>query len=69
MLKRSVLIALVVGTVLVAINQGGLLFAARWAPTLGWKIPLIYLVPFLVATCGALGQSRVEQAPADRRGL
>jgi hypothetical protein len=60
MLKRSLAVALVVGTLLVAINQGDVLFDARWSAALAWKIPLTYLVPFVVATWGALMNSRVR---------
>jgi hypothetical protein len=59
LLRRSTLIALVVGSVLVAINQGDALVAGRCDATLVWKIPLTYLVPFVVATWGALSNSRV----------
>ena len=48
------------GTVLVAINQGDALLAGRWQAALAWKVPLTYLVPFLVATWGALVNSRVR---------
>ena len=48
------------GTVLVAINQGDALLASRWQAALAWKVPLTYLVPFLVATWGALVNSRVR---------
>jgi hypothetical protein len=50
-------IAAIVGTVLLAINQGDVLLAGRW-DALAWKAPLTYLVPFLVAICGALLNSR-----------
>ena len=60
LLGRSALIALVVGTVLIAINQGDALLAGRWDASLAWKVPLTYLVPFLVATWGALANSRVR---------
>ena len=59
MLSRSIAIALVVGTVLTIINQGDVLLAARWS-TLIWKVPLTYLVPFAVATWGALVNGRVR---------
>ena len=59
LLRRSTLIALVVGSVLVAINQGDTLVAGRWDLALLWKVPLTYLVPFIVATWGALVNSRV----------
>jgi len=61
MLRRSVIIALVVGTLLVAINQGDVLLDARWSGTLAWKVPLTYLVPFVVATWGALVNGRVRR--------
>lgn len=61
MLKRSALIALVVGSVLTAINQGDALIAHRWSAALAWKISLTYAVPFIVATLGALGAGRVPR--------
>jgi hypothetical protein len=60
LLRRSTLIALVVGSVLVAINQGDALVAGRWDRALIWKVLLTYLVPFVVATWGALINSRVR---------
>lgn len=59
MLRRSLLIALLVGTILVAINHGDLLLHGQWNAALLWKIPLTYAVPFVVATAGALTNSRV----------
>lgn len=58
MLKRSAVAAMVVGTILTALNQGDLLLSAQWNNALYWKIPLTYCVPFLVATYGALTNSR-----------
>jgi hypothetical protein len=60
LVKRSLGIAAVVGTVLLAINQGDVLLSPRWPSALAWKVPLTYLVPYLVATWGALLNSRVE---------
>ena len=57
MLKRSALTSLVVGTILVLINQGGILVSGALPPSLLWQIPLTYLVPFCVATWGALGNA------------
>ncbi len=51
---RSVRAALVVGTLLTALNHGDLLLRGDAPPSLWWKVPLTYLVPFLVATYGAL---------------
>ena len=58
LLRRSLLTALVVGTLLTAINQGNLLLAGQLPAALLWKIPLTYLVPFCVSTWGALTNTR-----------
>ncbi|MDA0734540.1 MAG: nitrate/nitrite transporter NrtS [Chloroflexi bacterium] len=58
MLKRSLIAALVVGTVLTALNQGDALLWGQWNNALYWKIPLTYCVPFIVASYGALINSR-----------
>jgi hypothetical protein len=58
LLRRSVGVALVVGTVLTAINQGDAIASGDWSAALAWKIPLTYLVPFLVAMWGALTSLR-----------
>lgn len=58
MLRRSVLTALVVGTVLVLINKGDILMSGALPASLAWQIPLTYAVPFCVATWGALSNSR-----------
>ena len=58
MLKRSLVAALVVGTVLTALNQGDSILSGQWNNTLYWKIPLTYCVPFIVATYGALTNSQ-----------
>ena len=49
---------MVVGTVLTLLNQGDTLLSGSWNNTLYWKIPLTYSVPFIVATYGALSNSR-----------
>ena len=59
MLRRSAIAALVVGTILTTLNQGDLLLGGQFPPALYWKVPLTYCVPFLVATYGALTNSRV----------
>ena len=60
MLRRSAVIAGVVGTLLLAINHGDVLLGGHWAAALAWKAPLTYLVPFVVASCGALLNSRIR---------
>jgi hypothetical protein len=59
MLRRSFLTAIVVGTVLTAINQGTTLLDGNLPASLAWKVPLTYAVPFCVATWGALVNSRL----------
>ncbi len=63
-LLRSMWISLVVGTFLVAVNQGDLLLDGRAAPDLYWKIPLTYLTPFLVATVSAVLSAAPRQGNA-----
>lgn len=58
MLKRSIIAALAVGTVLTLLNQGDVLVSGSWNNALYWKIPLTYCVPFMVATYGALSTCR-----------
>ena len=58
MLKRSAIAGLVVGSILTLLNQGDTLLGGQWNNALYWKIPLTYCVPFLVATYGALVNSR-----------
>lgn len=58
MLRRSLAVALVVGTILTILNQGDTLFAGEWKSALYWKIPLTFCVPFLVATFGAMTNVR-----------
>jgi hypothetical protein len=40
LVRRSIVIALIVGSVLLAINQGDALLAGRWDAALAWKAPL-----------------------------
>lgn len=52
--SRSLRVALIVGTILVVINQGDALLMQRFPSDLFWKIPLTYLVPFSVSTYAAV---------------
>jgi hypothetical protein len=54
--RRSLVVALVVGTALNLINQGPEMFSGRW-PIL-WRLALTYLVPFLVASYGSYAAFR-----------
>ena len=49
--RRSLFVALLVGTALNFINQGPEMLSGQW-PVL-WKVILTYLVPFLVASYGS----------------
>ncbi len=46
---RGVKVGAVVGTILVAINQGDQILPGGLPPEAFWKIPLTYLVPFCVS--------------------
>ena len=55
-LRRSVIVALVVGTALNAINQGPEMLSGKWPVV--WKLALTYVVPFLVASYGSYAAYR-----------
>lgn len=59
MLRRSLLTALLVGTLLTAINQGDRVMHARLSRGVMVKMALTYCVPFAVSTSGALGAARL----------
>lgn len=51
LLKRALVVAFVVGTILNLINQGGAILVMEGVN--GWHIGMNYLVPFLVSTYSA----------------
>lgn len=53
-LRRTVLIALVVGTWLTSFNLGDLLLQGQWNATIAVKLCLDYLTPFVVSNLGLL---------------
>ena len=57
-MRRSLLVALFVGTILTAINQGNVILRGDFPVSLYWKIPLTYAVPYCVATTGAILNAR-----------
>lgn len=59
--RRSLVVALIVGTILVAINQGDVILAGEM-PNL-FKIGLTYLVPYGVATYGAVSAKQAAGRP------
>ena len=56
--RRSLLSSLIVGTVITAINQGTLIVQGDLSVNLAWQVPLTYLVPYCVATTGAILNAR-----------
>lgn len=48
--RRAVRVSVVVGTLLVAINQGDAIIAGNLGGDAAWKIPLTFLVPYCVST-------------------
>ena len=50
--RRSLILAAIIGTILNVINQGDALFAGTHL--VAWKIALTYCVPYCVATYGAV---------------
>lgn len=61
--RRSLVVALVVGTLLTVINQGDALIAGSGFSV--WKAGLTYCVPYLVATYGAVAAKRQFAASRD----
>jgi hypothetical protein len=57
-MRRSLIVALIVGTILTGINQGNIILRGDFPPSLYWKIPLTYVVPYCVATTGAILNAR-----------
>ena len=58
LVRRSLVVALIVGTILTAINQGNIILRGDFPASLYWKIPLTYVVPYCVATTGAILNAR-----------
>jgi hypothetical protein len=56
--RRSLIVAAIVGTALNAINQGPEMLSGHW-PVL-WKLALTYAVPFLVASYGSYAAFRSQ---------
>ena len=56
--RRSLKVSVIVGTVLVAINQGDLLLSGAADADLFWKIPMTYCVPYAVSTFASVDALR-----------
>lgn len=57
-LKRTLLIAFVVGSLLNAINLGGDPLRGAWTSGLAVKVALNYLIPFVVSNIGLLARQK-----------
>lgn len=57
-LRRTVPIALVVGTLLSLINQSGVIFGGEATPVTWLRVGANYLVPFCVSSLGFLSATR-----------
>jgi len=55
-IKRSLKVALIIGTILNAINQGPEIFSGHWP--IRWKLILTYFTPFAVASYGSYAAFR-----------
>jgi hypothetical protein len=56
--KKAILTALVVGTILTAINHGDVILSGSAPPP--WKVILTYCVPYCVTTWGAVTGKRAQ---------
>ena len=54
--RRSLAVAVIVGTILNAINQGPEILSGHWP--IWWKLILTYFVPFAVASYGSYAAFR-----------
>ena len=61
LIARSLIICLIVGTILTAINRGNIILRGEASLALAWKIPLTYAVPYCVATAGAILTTRSKR--------
>ena len=57
--RRSLTVALVIGTILNTINQGPEIFSGHWP--VWWKLLLTYSVPFAVASYGSYAAFRTSE--------
>lgn len=63
--RMSVRTALVVGTILTIINQGDVYLAGRVTHLILLKTLLTYIVPYCVATFGALSTAKAKRVQVD----
>lgn len=56
--RRAAMYAIVVGSVLAAINHGDAILSKTLSTTALWKIGVTYLVPYAVSTLSSVGALR-----------
>ena len=63
--QRSLLTALLVGTVLTLIAHGGVVFSPNWDAALGIQVGLLYVIPYVVSSMASVSafhqQRRIDQ--------
>lgn len=59
-LKRSLMVSLFVGTILMVINHGDVIIHGNLTATHIFKIVLTYVVPFLVSTYSSVESKRTH---------
>ena len=59
---RGFRVSLLIGTILTAINQGDLILAGDLGASNAWKIPMTYLVPYLVSTYASVSAILAESS-------
>lgn len=59
--------ALVVGSILTAVNQGTVIFGGNMSPALIARVAANYLVPFFVSSIGYLAAGRDSDSPSQGR--
>ena len=64
--KRALKIALIVGTILAAINYGDKILAQEMAGRDWLKLMLTYVVPYCVSLYSALAAQKNSHSPADQ---
>jgi hypothetical protein len=62
-MRRTTRIALVVGTILSLINQGGVMFGGRATATTWIRVGMNYVVPFCVSSFGFLTATKKVHVP------
>jgi len=64
--RRGLKVSLIVGTILVAVNQGDAIISGNLGDAAVWKIPMTYLVPYCVSTYVAVAAiiARRDQKPS-----